>query len=229
MRAVVLAGGEGRRLQPYTFVLPKPLVPLGNAPVLEHLLAWLAENGVTEVTLAVGYLASIIEAYFASRPPKGMALDFLREPKPLSTVGPLSLMRDRLTDTFLVVNGDTYTDLNLGAMQALHRQRKAVATVAVHVRSVKVDLGVLEADGDGRLTRFTEKPTLSYTAAMGVNLFEPEILSLIPDGVPMGFDALMLKLIELKKPVYTYRHPGFWCDIGRAEDYREAQERFQDH
>lgn len=226
MKAVILAGGEGRRLQPYTFVLPKPLVPLGDKPVLEHLLDWLRDNGVNEATLAVGYLAPLIEAYFASKPP-GIALDYLREPKPLSTVGPLSLLRDRLTSTFLVVNGDTHTDLNLGAMLALHKQRGAVATVAVHERAVPVDLGVIESDGDGRMTAFTEKPTLRYTAAMGVNLFEPAALAEIPDDAPMGFDALMLALLAAKQPVFTYRHPGFWFDIGRAEDYQRAQERFE--
>jgi mannose-1-phosphate guanylyltransferase len=226
MRAIILAGGEGRRLQPYTFVLPKPLVPLGPRPVLEHLLGWLRDNGVTDVTIAVGYLASLIEAYFAAHPPEGLRLDYLREPRPLSTVGPLSLIRDRLTETFLVVNGDTHTDLNLSAMVALHRQRGAAATVAVHVRRVPVDLGVVDADESGRVIGFTEKPALTYTASMGVNLLEPEVLSLIPDDTPMGFDALILKLLASARPVYAYRHTGFWYDIGRAEDYREAQERF---
>jgi NDP-sugar pyrophosphorylase family protein len=223
MRAIVLAGGEGRRLQPYTFVLPKPLVPLGGVPVLEHLLAWLRRNGVTDVTLAVGYLAPMIEAYFAARPPKGVRIEFLREPRPLSTVGPLSLMR--LTETFLVVNGDTHTDLNLRAMLRLHRKSRAVATVAVHKRVVPVDLGVIRTDARGRMTGFTEKPTLSYVASMGVNLFEPEVLASIPAGRPMGFDALMIKLLKRRRPIQTYAHPGFWFDIGRAEDYRLAQER----
>ena len=226
MKAIILAGGEGRRLQPYTFVLPKPLVPLGNRPVLAHLLDWLRGSGITEVTLSVGYLGSIIEAYFAANPPEGIVLDYLREPKPLSTVGPLSLMRGRLADTFLVVNGDTHTDLDLRAMIERHRQAGAAATVAVHERRVPVDLGVIETDDAGRMTGFTEKPSLTYTAAMGVNLLEPETLSLIPDDTPMGFDALMLGLLEQGKPVTTYRHPGFWHDIGRAEDYREAQQRF---
>jgi NDP-sugar pyrophosphorylase family protein len=224
MRAVVLAGGEGRRLQPYTFVLPKPLVPLGGVPVLQHLLAWLRRNGVTDVTLAVGYLAPMIEAYFAARPPKGLRLEFLHEPKPLSTVGPLALVRPRLTETFLVVNGDTHTNLNLRAMLRLHRKRRAVATVAVHRRTVPVDLGVIRTDARGRMTGFTEKPTLSYIASMGVNLFEPEVLDAIPAGRPLGFDKLMLKLLKKRRPVQTYTHPGFWFDIGRAEDYRLAQE-----
>lgn len=227
MRAVVLAGGEGRRLQPFTFVVPKPLVPLGNRPVLEHLLGWLRANGISDATLSVGYLAPLIEAYFATNPPEGVRLEWLREPKPLSTVGPLGLMRDRLTETFLVVNGDTFTDLNLPAMVALHRQKKAAATVAVHARSVPINLGVIEAGDDGRMTAFTEKPRLAYTAAMGVNLFEPEVLALIPPGTPMGFDALILELLAKKRPVYVYRHGGFWYDIGRPEDYQEAQEHFE--
>jgi mannose-1-phosphate guanylyltransferase len=227
MKAIVLAGGEGRRLQPYTFVLPKPLVPLGTRPVLEHLLAWLARNGISDVTLSVGYLAPLIEAYFASNPPRGIRLEWLREPKPLSTVGSLALLRGRLTERFLVVNGDTYTDLDLGAMTRLHRRTKAVATVAVHPRAVPVDLGVIEASAAGRMTGFVEKPRLAYTAAMGVNLFEPEVLSLIPDDTPMGFDRLILKLLARRRPVWVYRHRGFWYDIGRQEDYREAQEHWE--
>lgn len=219
MRAIILAGGEGRRLQPYTFVLPKPLVPLGQKPVLDHLLGWLHRGGVREATLAVGYLAPAIEAYFAVAKPR-VKVDFLCEPRPLSTAGPLKLMEKRLRSTFLVVNGDTYTDLDLRAMLAFHRKRRAIATVATCEKRVPITLGVLDADATGRVTTFTEKPTLRYRAAMGVNIFEPEVLKFIPRGRAFGFDQLVMAMMG--RGLYAYRHEGFWFDIGRPEDYQAA-------
>ena len=219
MRAIVLAGGEGRRLQPYTFVLPKPLVPLGQRPVLDHLLEWLRRGGVHEATLAVGYLAPAIEAYFAVAKPR-VKVDFLREPKPLSTAGPLKLLEKKLRSTFVVVNGDTYTDLDLRAMLAFHRKRRAIATIATCEKRIAVTLGVLDADASGRVTKFTEKPTLTYRAAMGVNIFEPEALKFIPRNRAFGFDQLVLSM--LGERVFAFKHRGFWFDIGRPEDYQAA-------
>lgn len=224
MKTIVLAGGEGRRLQPYTFVLPKPLMPLGNEPVLRILLEWLDRHGIRDVALAVGPQGPILEAYFQAQPIPRVRLSFLREPRPLSTMGPIALAR--AAETFLVVNGDTYTDLDLGAMIRAHRDSGAALTVAATEREVPVDLGVLRADGD-RLIGFDEKPKLRYLAAMGVNLVEPAAAALIPDGRPFGFDELVLAALSEGLAVRVFRHAGFWFDIGREEDFRLAQEHYE--
>ncbi len=226
MKAVILAGGEGRRLRPYSLVLPKPLMPLGDEPILVHLLDRLEAHGILDIVLAVGPLFPLIESYFNIRPRKRQRIEYLRESRPLSTVGPLSLLRDSLKETFLVVNGDTYTDLDFTEMARAHRSSGAVVTVAACVRDHRIDYGVIREEG-GRIRGFEEKPVKTFLTAMGANLLEPAALNLVPDGQPFGFDQLMLRAIAEGRDVRTYVHRGFWFDIGREEDYRLAQDHFE--
>ncbi len=227
-KAVILAGGKGTRLQPYTLVLPKPLMPVGDLPVIEILLKWLRRNGVGRITITVGPLGHLIRALCGDGSQWDMRIRYSVEPEPLGTIGPLLLLRKQVTETFLVLNGDLITNLDLRAFVASHRQSGGMVTVAVTEKSVKVDLGVIETQ-EGRITGFREKPTMKFQVSMGIYCMEPAILDLIPRGVPFGFDNLMLTMLERGLPVHVYEHQGIWMDIGRPEDYVQAQEVCRDN
>jgi NDP-sugar pyrophosphorylase family protein len=228
MRAVVLAGGKGTRLAPYTTVLPKPLMPIGEVPILEVVLRQLAHHGFKDVSLAVGYLAELLMAYCGDGSKFGMALDYSREQQPLGTAGPVALVQ-RLEDTFLVMNGDLLTTIDYSKMLAAHRASKAIATVATFEKTVKIDLGVLELSSDQRIVDYIEKPTMRYPVSMGIYLFEPRILSFIKSGERLDLPDLIKKLMAAKENVMAYKHQGYWLDIGRHEDYGEAVREFEAH
>jgi NDP-mannose synthase len=208
-------------LAPYTTVLPKPLMPVGDAPILEILIGSLVAAGVTRITLAVGHLATLIMAYVGDGSRFGAEIDYSVEESPLGTAGPLRLI-DGLDGAFLVVNGDLLTDLDFTAMLEQHRTAAAVATVGVYRRSVKIDLGVVEGDDTGRITRYVEKPVQSLLVSMGVYVLEPDVLTLIPAG-PFDLPDLVASLLHSGMVVRGFEHPGYWLDIGRPDDYERAQ------
>ncbi len=222
MRAVILAGGTGTRLQPYTTVLPKPLMPVGGKPILEILIQSLARTGIDRATIAVGHLASLIEAYFGDGSRWGIAVDYSLEEAPLGTAGPIGLIED-LDDTFLVMNGDLLTDLPFDELIAAHRSSGATATIGVYEREIKIDLGVIESGADGVVAGYTEKPTLTFVVSMGVYLFEPHVKRHIDRGDRLDLPDLILRLIGSKELVVSHRHRGYWLDIGRPDDYQQAQ------
>jgi NDP-sugar pyrophosphorylase family protein len=226
MHAVILAGGRGTRLRPYTTVLPKPLMPIGDMPILEVVLRQLKRSGFTRVTLAVSYLAGLIEAYCGDGSRFGLELAYSREEKALSTAGPLKLVPG-LDDTFLTANGDLLTTLDFAALVRFHRERGAAATIAVHRRTARIDYGVVETEDDGALRAYTEKPELPYLVSMGVNVFEPWVTDYIADGETLGIPDLMLRLKAAGKTVLTYESPCLWYDIGRHEDYEQAIDVFE--
>ncbi len=223
MQAVIQCGGMGTRLRPYTMVLPKPLMPVGSKPVLELLLKWLRRNGIQDVYVTTGYLAALIRAVCGDGRQWDLRIKYTEEPEPLGTIGPLSLLRDRLDSTFLVINGDVLTDLNFNAFTTYHRNRNSALTIATATRTIKMDYGVIEGNA-GRVTQFREKPILSQLVSMGVYCMEPKVLSYIPSGVPFGFDDLMLCVMEKGMPVHTFAHDGLWLDVGRVQDFQQAQE-----
>jgi NDP-sugar pyrophosphorylase family protein len=225
MIAVIQAGGKGTRLQPYTFVMPKPLMPVGDLPVLEILLIWLRRWGVKKTFITTGYLGHLIRSLCSNGKSWDMELHFSQEPEPLGTIGGLRLLEDQLKETFLTVNGDLITDLNLNEFVFYHKARGAILTVGITEKTVKVDLGVLESNGD-IVTGFQEKPEMKFKVSMGIYLMEPEILRLVPKGVPFGFDDLMNEMLRQNLPVNVYEHKGLWMDIGREEDYKRAQNSF---
>lgn len=228
MKAVIQAGGKGTRLRPYTLVLPKPLVPVGGYPVIEILLKWLRRNGVAESCITLGYLGSLIRAVCGDGEKFGMPIRYVQEEEPLNTVGALHLLGKSVLDaTFLSLNGDVITDLNLREMLRFHKSHGGLLTVATATKPVPVDLGVLELDGNNIATGFREKPTLTYAVSMGIYCMEPELLDLIPEKVAFGFDDLMYTMLDKGLPVHAYRHQGMWMDIGRPEDYVKAQEVFE--
>jgi NDP-mannose synthase len=226
IKAVIMAGGKGTRLRPYTFVLPKPLMPVGDQPIIEISLKWLRRWGVKKVLIATGYLGHLIPALCGDGSQWDMEIIYSQEIEPLGTIGGLRLIQHHLTETFLVLNGDLITDLDLGAFIALHQQQGGLITIAVTQKPITLDLGVLENHNNGRLTGFREKPTLEFQVSMGIYCMEPEILDLIPKGVPFGFDNLMYEMLARNLPVDLYRHNGLWMDIGRQEDFCRVQEAF---
>jgi NDP-mannose synthase len=225
MIAVIQAGGRGTRLWPYTLALPKPLMPVGDLPVIEVLLKWLRRWGVQKVWITLGYHGELIRSLCGDGHQWDMHIEYSQETEPLGTMGPLRLIRDHLNETFLTINGDLITDLDLREFTLFHRHQDSLMTVAVAERDVKVDLGVLES-ANGRMTGFREKPAMKFSVSMGIYCAEPKILDLIPDGVPFGFDNLMHLMLDQDMSVYLFRHQGIWLDIGREEDFRHAQEFF---
>jgi NDP-sugar pyrophosphorylase family protein len=227
-RAVVLAGGLGTRLQPYTTVLPKPLMPIGDRPVLDIVVRQLRRHRFGRVTIATGHLAELIEAFFGDGSGHGIPVDYFREDRPLGTVGALALI-DGLDQDFLVMNGDVLTDMDYSALLAGHRESGAAATVAVKQRIVQIDLGVLEFDDDGmpdRITGCVEKPQLDYHASMGVYCFSPSVLRFIEPGGRLDFPDLVQRLLDAGELVRGWRSDSYWLDIGRHDDYEQAVEEF---
>ena len=224
MKAVIQAGGKGTRLRPYTLILPKPLMPVGELPVIELLLKWLRRNGISEVVITTGYLGHLIKSLCNDGSHWDMQISYSEETTPLGTVGSLDLVRDQLDDTFLVLNGDLITDMNLRSFIHFHNSHDDLLTVGTTQKQVNVDMGVIDVAEDRRITDFREKPTLSYTVNMGIYCMEPGILELIPRGVPFGFDDLMYQMLDNGQTAHAYRHDGQWLDIGRPEDFTRAQE-----
>ena len=220
MKAVIQAGGKGTRLRPYTLVLPKPMMPIGETPVIELTLKWLRRNGVVDAYITTGYLGHLLKIFCGDGSQWSLNIEYSDEDQPMGT---LNLLKDKLDSTFLVLNGDLVTDLDLFEFQAFHKSHGGMLTVGVTTKTIRVDLGVLEA-ADTLVTGFHEKPSMSYTVSMGVYCMEPEILSLIPEGVPLGFDDLMHVMLRNKLPVHVFRHEGLWMDIGRPEDFKNAQQ-----
>jgi NDP-mannose synthase len=227
MKAVILAGGKGTRLAPYTTVFPKPLMPIDGMPILEIIVRQLAHFRIKEMIFTVSHQSEpLLSAYFGNGHRYGVNIRYSREEKPLGTAGPLSLLSD-LTETFLVMNGDILTTLDYHRLIQYHRQKKGMVTIAMSQKEVLLELGVMECDPNARLTRYLEKPTLSYSVSMGVYVFEKEVLEWIPRGKYLDFPELIQKLLKQEKRVICYPSDDFWLDIGRHEDYEEAQKEFQ--
>jgi mannose-1-phosphate guanylyltransferase len=225
MIAVIQAGGKGTRLRPYTLALPKPLMPIGDCPIIEVLLKWLRRWGVKESYITLGYLGGLIRALCGDGSQWDMKIEYSQEPEPLGTIDALRLIQDKLNDTFLTINGDIISDMNLREFVCFHKHHGGPISVGVAEKNVKIDLGVLTGE-NGQMMGFQEKPAMKFKVSMGIYCMEPEILDLIPHNVPFGFDDLMYSMLDQKMPVHMYHHQGLWLDIGREEDFRHAQEFF---
>lgn len=224
MEAVILAGGRGTRLKPFTTTLPKPLVPVGEHPILSIVLTQLRAAGFTKVTLAVNHMAELIMSFFRSGEQFDLELSYSVEAEPLGTVGPLTLIPG-LPDHFLVMNGDILTDIDYSALFRAHIQSAAELTIATYERDVLVDFGVLDVDkGSGKITGFYEKPTYHFNVSMGVYVFARSILDRVPRNVPYGLDELVLDMLRTQAPVNSYGCKGYWLDLGRPDDYDRANE-----
>ena len=225
-RVVVLAGGKGTRLHPYTVVFPKPLMPLGEYPILEVIVRQLAINGFRHITLAVNHQANLIKAFFGDGEKWNVRIDYSLESRPLSTIAPLCLIED-LPDTFLLMNGDILTDLRFRDLYQEHLQSASVFTVAASQRTQTIDYGVLRADVANTLVGFEEKPAMQYLVSMGVYVVQRSVLTLVPPDQPYGFDDLMHALIARGDRINVRPHNGYWLDLGRPDDYAQAVEEFE--
>ena len=228
MKAVILAGGKGTRLAPYTTVFPKPLVPLGNRPILDIIVRQLVYYGFRDITMSVGYLAELIQAYFQNCEERFQDVNFtyIKEQEPTGTAGSLGLISG-LDETFLVINGDVLTSIDYSDLVAYHMERKGLLTIGIHQKKVKIDLGVVGIDQEGRVTSYTEKPEKAYNVSMGVCVYEPSVLKLIEPNMYLDFPDLVLRLIDKGEKVIAFPFDGYWLDIGRREDYVRAQEEFE--
>jgi NDP-sugar pyrophosphorylase family protein len=229
-RAVILAGGKGSRLGPYTTILPKPLLPVGDQAILDIVVGQLSDLGFTDLTLAVGYLAHLVRAVMGDGSKHGVRITYHEEEEPLGTIGPLGTM-EGLDETFLVMNGDVLTALNFTELLDIHRRSGNLLTIASHRRVVRTDYGVLHVEDDGegpaRVSGFEEKPEIPYVVSMGVYVLEPRALEYIEAGEYLDLPDLVLRLLDANEPVGSYLYDGYWLDVGRHEDYERAIVEFE--
>jgi len=229
MHAVILAGGRGVRLRPYTTAFPKPLVPIGDEmAIIEIVLRQLRAAGFTDITIAIGHLGQLIRAYCGDGSQWGLSIDYWSEDEPLGTMGPLVSNLDALPEHFLVMNGDVLTDLDYAGLVHGHVGSGAPITVATYNRTVRIDFGVLEIGGDDhdRIVAFREKPTEHFSVSMGIYALSRETLRSYEPGQALGFDELVLDLLASEHLPRVSPFDGYWLDIGRPDDYDTANEEW---
>jgi NDP-mannose synthase len=224
MRAVILAGGKGTRLKPYTTVIPKPLVPVGETSIIEILINQLKRSGIEEIDICLGHFSEIIMAFLGDGRKWGIKINYSLETMALGTVAPIKLIKN-LPENFLVMNGDLLTDLNFRKLYDFHLQNESLLTVSTYKRTTKIDFGVIETEsGSEKVIGFKEKPEYNFEVSMGVYVMNRKILDFVPGNKAFGFDDLMLTLIEKKQNISINRFDGYWLDIGRPKDYERANE-----
>ena len=229
MEAVILAGGKGTRLRPYTTTLPKPLMPVGERPILEIVIGQLKAAGIRKITIAVNHMAEIIMAFFGNGEKFGVEITYSMEDKPLGTVGPLKLIKD-LPEYFLVMNGDILSDIDYARLFKSHIASGAPFTIATYQRDSKIDFGVLEIDKiSHRLTGFIEKPIYHFDVSMGIYVFSRRVMDMVPADQSFGIDNLALRLLDENQPVNIFPFGGYWLDIGRPDDYDKANQDLADN
>lgn len=226
MQAIILAGGKGTRLRPFTTFLPKPLVPIGNVPILEIVLRQLRHYGFTKAVLAVNHLAELIITFFGNGEKLGIEISYSREDQPLGTAGPLTLV-ENLEENFLVMNGDILTTADYRKMFDMHVKNDHDVTICTTKREVKIDLGVLKIE-NGEFIDYDEKPTLSYWVSTGIYIFKRDVVTMIPKGQPFDMPTLMMQLKKQGKKVACFNDDFYWLDIGRVDDYETAVNIFND-
>jgi NDP-mannose synthase len=222
MRAVILAGGKGTRLLPYTAIVPKPLMPVGEQAIVEILIRQLRNHGCRRITVALGHLAHLVQAVLGNGDQFGVTIDYSVEDSALGTSGPLGLMK-HLDDTFLVLNGDVLTNMDFTELKRFHKENGFIVTVACHERSANIDYGVIHNEGS-RIVRYEEKPVMDFLVSTGVYVFEPGVLKYIEPGAYLDFPNLVNMLLENGETVGCYPFDGTWFDLGRVEDFQKVHE-----
>jgi NDP-sugar pyrophosphorylase family protein len=228
MKTVILAGGKGTRLKPYTTVFPKPLMPIGDKPILEIVIRQLKSCGLEDIIVTVGHLGELIVNFFGDGSKFGVNIKYSREDEPLGTAGGLGLIKSELTDTFLMINGDTLTTLNFTEFVNHHKTSGAIGTIALNKRQFYFDFGVPQLDSSNSIKGYLEKPTFEYLVSMGVYVFEPKVLKYIRVGEWLEFPDLVKTLIANGEDVRGFIYDGYWLDIGRPEDYEKANEEIEE-
>lgn len=229
MHAIIMAGGKGSRLYPYSAVLPKPLMPLGETPVLEVLLRKLRRSGIDRTVLAVNHMRHLIEAFFGDGSRFGLPISYSYEDRPLGTAGPMGSVLDQLGEDFLLVNGDLLTTLDIGRMIAAHRARNADATIGVCEREVKIDFGLIDVGADMRMTGYREKPSYRHLVSMGIYLLRAAaVRDLVRPGEYLDMPDLMQAMMQAERRVICHQQDCVWLDIGRPDDFARAQQMIAD-
>ena len=225
-RAIILAGGKGTRLLPYTSSIPKPMVTINDKPILEIILNRLKKYGFKEIIITVNHLANVISDYFGDGSKFGLKIIYSLENKPLSTMGPLKLI-ENLPKNFIIMNGDVLTDLDISSFFNSHLNKKNIFTISSYSRIQKNNFGVLKIDKNNYLSEFKEKPTYELNVSIGIYAANKKILDYIPNDIPFGFDDLMMVLLNNNEKVYVKKFNGYWLDIGRPDDYIKASEHLK--
>lgn len=223
MQAIILAGGKGIRLKPYTTILPKPLLPVNGKPIVEIIIQQLAEAGVKEIIVSVGYLGQLLEAYLRDGSQYGIKISYSREVNPLGTAGPISLINN-LSDDFFVINGDTLCDVDFQSMLQLHRESGNAATVSAYRKNHMIDLGTLELDDQLQITAYNEKPTIDYIVSMGIYVFNSSVKKELKVGEHLDLPDFIMQLRDKDYAVGAYMHSGIWMDMGRPSDFEKIQD-----
>ena len=226
VKAVILAGGKGTRLRPLTYAIPKPLLPINERPMLDHILLYLKKYGVTEVFMTIGYLGYQIKSYFGDGSELGIKIKYVEEKKPLGTAGCLNLIKDELDDTFILVGGDNLTTLDLGKFIEFHKKSKGVGTVALFKLEEKLEYGIYELNDDSSVKGFLEKPTYTHLAGTMIFALEPGIFEFIPENKEHSVinltDDIIPRVLKSDKKFSGYAFGDYWVDIGRLSDYENA-------
>ena len=227
MKAVILAGGLGTRLQPYTNSLPKPMLPLGEKPILEHLIEWIRKNGVNEIVLCVSYLRKKIEDYFGDGEKFGVKIEYAISKKPLATAGQLKTAEKFIDGTFVCLYGDSIYNFSLRNMITQHKKSKSIVTMSLYDYKFNLKYGVIDTTNIGRVTSWNEKPELSAKINMGCYIMESEVLQLIPKNKPYGMDDTIRKILTKKKKVTSVISKKGFIDIGDKETYEKANDEYK--
>lgn len=227
MKALILAGGKGKRLRPYTTTFPKPLMPIGDKAILEIVIKQLNNSGFDDIIMSIGHLGGLIMAFFGDGNNHDVNINYTKEEKPLGTAGPLSLVREMIDEPFLMMNGDVLTNLDFADLMEYHKNKGNIATVALNKRVVNIDFGVIETDDDNHVVGYKEKPTIDYLVSMGIYIFDKRILDYIEDDKYFDLPDLINRLIDNGENVNGYIFDGYWLDIGRPDDYEKANKEYE--
>lgn len=228
MKAVILAGGLGTRLRPYTLFVPKGMLPLGSKPVLEHIIEWLSKNGITDIVLCVGYLSKVISDYFSNGRELGVKISYVKSSRPMGTAGQLKSAQKLLDESFICVYGDVILKNNLRKMISYHKSKKAIATIGLSKYSTKMSYGFIKTEKNGLVRSWSEKPEISGLINAGVYVFEPSFLTSIPEGKIFGMDSAFESIIKENKKVFGYEIEGGFLDIGDRKTYLSADRKYID-
>lgn len=227
MKVLILAGGKGRRLRPYTTIIPKPLMPIGEKAILEIIIDQLKSYGLKDLIMATGYLGELIATFFGDGGRFGVKIEYTKEKEPLGTAGPLSLVKSGIDDTFLMMNGDILSTIDYNELLKFHKSKGGILTVALNKREVKIDFGITNVNND-RVVEYIEKPVINHLVSMGIYVLENRVFDYIKPGEYMDLPDLVKKLIKEGETVNGYVFDGYWLDIGRYEDCNKANEDIED-